>query len=99
MRAVRVGVVLPAAVLAAYFVLLASETGFDCRHGAYIGMGALGVLFAAPLTGLTAAVAAAVSAKRARVRWAVGALPAGALVALAAITLVWELTPLDGCYT
>ena len=42
--------VLPAAVLAAYFLLLASETGFDCLRGAYIGMGAVGVLLAAPLT-------------------------------------------------
>ena len=57
------------------------------------------MLLAAPLTGLTAAVAAAILASHTRVRWAIGALLAGALVALAAITLVWELTPLDGCYT
>jgi hypothetical protein len=86
-------------VLVGYVVILASSTEFGCRGGNYIAMAVLGQFVAVPLTGIAGGIAAYRAARHDRFMNGLGAALGWALVALAAVALIYEITPLNDCYT
>ena len=90
---------IPAAILAVYLLLLWRATEFTCYGGAYIGMGVYGMSLVPALAGVINGAVAARAAELERHAAFGIAFVVGVAIALLGWFLAYELTPLDGCYT